>query len=216
MGSPTMRLFVSARKSACLRRYHPGSGQHAGDHAETHRPTSRSDPRLRLVHVIDLRTGSGSASEVVFLLRPHRAWELTRGRVRARRSPSHRADRHREGLWPRPPRPHRSPRRRSLRPEPPPRPAPQHPFVTQPRSEPVATTAGGIPPQTCTELRSNQRLPGSRPLITAPTSAGELTVCVASNAAKSVRCPACHWVICSGDRGSPPMIALPPTCHRSR
>jgi len=69
-GSPTMRLFVSTRKSACLRRYHPGPGQDAGGHAETHRPTSRSDPRLRLVRVIDLRPGSGSASEVVFLLRP--------------------------------------------------------------------------------------------------------------------------------------------------
>jgi len=108
-----------------------------------------------------------------------------------------------------------------LRPEPPRRLAPQHPFVSHLRSGPVSTTAGGdaiggMPQQTCTEPWVSQRLPGSRSLITVPTSAGELAVCVAFNAAKSVRCPVCHWVFCSGDRGSPPMIALPLTCHRSR
>ena len=59
-------------------RCQPGPGQHAEGHAEAHRPTSRADPRMRLVQVIDFWPGSGSGAAWCSFPCRHRAWELTR------------------------------------------------------------------------------------------------------------------------------------------
>ena len=65
----------------------------------------------------------------------------------------------------------------------PPRLTPSTLFVDHPRPGPVSTTGGGIPPQASTKPWTSQQPPGSRPLITAPTSAAELEAPGAPNVA---------------------------------
>ena len=76
------------------------------------------------------------------------------------------------------------------RPRRPPRLAPSTPFVTHPPVGARLDHRRRHIAQASTELWANQRLPGSRPLITAPTSTEKLTVRATSNAAATARCPA--------------------------